>query len=108
VRLRRFVAVALVLLAAVPPLLVLAYYTRQFGLSVGQVPAEMLQVVAGGHFGLTGLLGWSFVLGALSCLLVIAISQRPFDEEPPAVVTRGPRSYAGPGSLGGTESALRR
>jgi hypothetical protein len=24
------------------------------------------------------------------------------------VVTRGPRTYAGPGSLGGTESALRR
>jgi len=27
---------------------------------------------------------------------------------PDPVVTRGPISYAGPGSLGGTESALRR
>jgi hypothetical protein len=108
VRLRRFVAVALVLLAAVPGLLVVIYYTRQFGLSMGQVPPEILRVVAGGHFGLAGLVGWSFVLGAFACLLVIAVSQRPFDEEPPSVVTRGPRSYAGPGSLGGTESALRR
>jgi len=27
---------------------------------------------------------------------------------PPEVVSRGPLTYAGPGSLGGTESALRR
>ena len=70
--------------------------------------ATALQVVAGGHFGLAGLLGWSYLFGALVCLIVVAWSQRPLDEEPPVVVTRGPRSYAGPGSLGGTESALRR
>jgi hypothetical protein len=109
VRLRRWVAVGLVVLAAVPGLLVLLYYTHQFGLGLEQVPAEMLQVVAGGHFGLFGLLGWSFVLGTLACLLVIAASQRPLgDDDAGPVVTRGPLSYAGPGSLGGTESALRR
>jgi hypothetical protein len=108
VRLRRWVAVALVALAALPGLLVLAYYTHQFGLSLSQVLATALQVVAGGHFGLAGLLGWSYLFGALVCLIVVAWSQRPLDEEPPVVVTRGPRSYAGPGSLGGTESALRR
>lgn len=108
VRLRRWVALALVALAALPGLLVLAYFTKQFGLSVGQVPPTALQVVAGAHFGIVGLLGWSYVLGALCCLIVVAASQRPLDVEPPVVVTRGPRSYAGPGSLGGTESALRR
>ena len=108
VRLRRWVALALVALAALPGLLVLAYYAHQFGLSPSQVLATALQVVAGGHFGLAGLLGWSYLFGALVCLIVVAWSQRPLDVEPPVVVTRGPRSYAGPGSLGGTESALRR
>jgi hypothetical protein len=108
VRLRRSVALGLVALAALPGVLVLIYYTRQFGLTIDQVPATMLQVVAGGHFGIAGLLGWSYVLGGLCCLVVIAASQRPLEEEPPVVVTRGPRTYAGPGSLGGTESALRR
>jgi hypothetical protein len=108
VRLRRWVALGLVAVAALPGLLVLAYYTRQFGLAPDQIPATALQVVAGGHFGVAGLLGWSYVLGALSCLVVVAASQRPLEEEPPVVVTRGPRTYAGPGSLGGTESALRR
>jgi hypothetical protein len=28
--------------------------------------------------------------------------------KPPEITIRGPLSYAGPGSLGGTESALRR
>ena len=108
VRMRRWVALGLVAVAALPGLLVLAYYTRQFGLAPDQIPATALQVVAGGHFGVAGLLGWSYVLGALSCLVVVAASQRPLEEEPPVVVTRGPRTYAGPGSLGGTESALRR
>ena len=108
VRLRRSVALGLVALAALPGLLVLIYYTRQFGLTIGQVPPTMLQVVAGSHFGIVGLLAWSYLLGALWCLIVIAASQRPLEEEPPVVVTRGPRTYAGPGSLGGTESALRR
>jgi hypothetical protein len=108
VRLRRPLAVALVLLAALPGALVLVYYARQFGLGIEEIPATALQVVAGDHFGLLGLLGWSFTLGTLWCLLAIALSQRPLDDDIGPVVTRGPLSYAGPGSLGGTESALRR
>ena len=108
VRLRRWLALALLVVAALPGLVAVVYYSRQFGLSPAQVPATMLQVVAGGHFGIAGLLGWSYVLGTLGCLAVMATSQRPLEAEPPAVVTRGPRTYAGPGSLGGTESALRR
>src|SRR5215212_68306 len=107
-RLRRWLALALLVVAALPGLVAVVYYSRQFGLSPAQVPVTMLQVVAGGHFGIAGLLAWSYVLGALACLTVMATSQRPLDAEPPLVVTRGPRTYAGPGSLGGTESALRR
>jgi len=108
VRLRRWLALALLVVAALPGLVAVVYYSRQFGLSPAQVPATMLQVVAGGHFGIAGLLAWSYLLGTLACLAVMATSQRPLEAEPPAVVTRGPRTYAGPGSLGGTESALRR
>jgi len=108
VRLRRWLALALLAVAALPGLVAILYYSRQFGLSPAEVPATMLQVVAGGHFGIAGLLAWSYVLGAVACLAAIATSQRPLEAESPPVVTRGPRTYAGPGSLGGTESALRR
>jgi hypothetical protein len=108
IRLRRALALGLLVVAALPGLAVLVYYARQFGLSPGEVPAEALQVVAGGHYGIVGLLGWSYVLGTLGCLIVVAASQRPLEEDSGPVVTRGPVSYAGPGSLGGTESALRR
>jgi hypothetical protein len=108
VRLRRWLALALLFVAVLPLLVALVYNSRQFGLALDQLPATVLQVVAGGHFGFAGVLAWSYVLGALSCLVVVAFSQRPLDAEPAPVVTRGPRTYAGPGSLGGTESALRR
>jgi hypothetical protein len=39
---------------------------------------------------------------------VLLRKRRPEDEGPQDVTVRGPVSYAGPGSLGGTESALRR
>src|SRR6185436_260103 len=47
------------------------------------------------------------------CLLAVAVARCRTTPprrtiEPPDVVSRGPLSYAGPGSLGGTESALRR
>jgi hypothetical protein len=67
-------------------------------------------LVAGGHFGFWTWLAWSFI--AAVAIGVGAIALRP---PPPAqragtpdVTVRGPVTYAGPGSLGGTESALRR
>jgi hypothetical protein len=49
----------------------------------------------------------------LACLaglvLVMRTRQRARSQLPPEPLrTRGPASYAGPGSLGGTESALKR
>jgi hypothetical protein len=57
---------------------------------------------------------WSLALGSL---LAIALLSRPREpalrgggavETVEKILTRGPIGYAGPGSLGGTESALRR
>jgi hypothetical protein len=76
VRMRRPVALLLVALVASPLALIALYYARQFGLNPEQSLQTGLLVVAGGHFGVRGLLGWSFVLGALSCLVVVAASQR--------------------------------
>ena len=70
-------------------------------------------------FGLVagGVLGWQSALAltgfaACLCATIVALHARRGRSEPAKptdrLVTRGPRTYAGPGSLGGTESALRR
>ena len=50
------------------------------------------------------------VLGCVASVAVIVrrAERRAGPEEPRPVTVRGPVTYAGPGSLGGTESALRR
>jgi hypothetical protein len=67
-------------------------------------------LVAGGHIGFWTWLLWS--LFAAVAIGVGAIALRPPPPPPrertPDVTVRGPLTYAGPGSLGGTESALRR
>jgi hypothetical protein len=70
----------------------------------------LLLLVLGGQVGL-----FEVVVGALFVAVfgsVLAIVRRsasvPGGAEPVAPTTRGPLSYAGPGSLGGTDSALRR
>ena len=52
---------------------------------------------------------WSLMLGGGMAVLTIAVRRAEGEPaEPVPVTVRGPMSYAGPGSLGGTESALRR
>ena len=61
-----------------------------------------------GRVGVPGVLAWCLGLGLLGDVLAILYARgrrAPEAEEPR---TRGPMSYAGPGSLGGTESAIRR
>ena len=66
-------------------------------------------LIAGGQIGLFAAAAWSVVLGCLVSVvgLAVRIQRQPRPEDVPVTV-RGPVSYAGPGSLGGTESALRR
>jgi hypothetical protein len=65
-------------------------------------------LVAGGGVSLPAALGWSVVLGCAAGVLVAVLASRPRTAPADGVTMRGPASYAGPGSLGGTESALRR
>jgi hypothetical protein len=108
-RLRRAIAFALIVGGFVAPALVIAYYALVLGLDPVGLAWSAVLLVAGGRVGLLAALEWSVVLGcALSLLLIAPRTARraPVQERP--VTIRGPVTYAGPGSLGGTKSALRR
>ena len=66
-----------------------------------------LLAVAGGQISVPAALCWSVGAGTAAAAVVLALRPAHEDRERPVTV-RGPLSYAGPGSLGGTESAMRR
>ncbi len=116
----RSVAATLGLLAlGVAPLVALvAFYAAHLHLGVGGVVHTALLLLAGGRVGVLGAAGWSVACGGVVAVGAVALARRPADtaggepreweaHEPPIRI-RGPLSYAGPGSLGGTKSALRR
>ena len=108
---RRVAALALVALGLVPVLGVIALYARQLGLDPLQLAWTPVLLVAGGHIGILAAVMWSVALGCTVAAAMVAAQGRramPPEPEGPQITVRGPLSYAGPGSLGGTESALRR
>lgn len=107
--LRRPVAVALWAAGLLPPLLVAYAYARQFGLDPLELAWMGLLLVAGGALSPLAVLVWSVVLGCAACALIVVLRASSGAAEAATPITvRGPKTYAGPGSLGGTESALRR
>jgi hypothetical protein len=103
--------VALVLVGLIPPGLVALY--DLIALSVGPLGGAwyLLLLVAGGHVGPAYALLGCVLAGVLGSVLSIALSIRP--PGPAAAASgersvRGPATYAGPGSLGGTPSGLPR
>ena len=79
-------------------------------LGVGlEVPWQLLLMFTGRHFGPLALAPLCLLGGCLLALLANATTQPPAPVMGrPGTRVRGPVSYAGPGSLGGTESALPR
>ncbi|MEA2272440.1 MAG: hypothetical protein QOI98_1148 [Solirubrobacteraceae bacterium] len=107
VRIPRPVGVALTLVGLAPLALVALVYAFAFGVGPIAFVWGVLLAVAGGHLGPAAAVLWSLVMACSAA--VLAIFARPGPGGPRHEVTvRGPRTYAGPGSLGGTESALRR
>jgi hypothetical protein len=110
-RIPRPVTAVLLLAGLALPVLVILYYARAFGLGPVDGAWTGVLMLAGGYVGLVTVLVWSLLLGCLASALSIAI-RRPGPErlrqEDVEVTMRGPVTYAGPGSLGGTKSALRR
>jgi hypothetical protein len=104
---RRSVLVsAIVAGGLVLPLLALSYYGLRLDLGLSPDSYGLMVVTA-----FSGSLG-AAVLGSLlagTLVSAVLVAMRAARVEGPAEVTvRGPVTYAGPGSLGGTESALRR
>jgi MFS family permease len=102
---------AMVVAGAVAPLLVAIYYLFALNLDPLAGAWYLLLLVTGHHVGLVGSLLASVLLGAGLAAAQIARSAQP-EPELPAESDRprvyGPGGIAGPGSLGGTQSALRR
>jgi hypothetical protein len=115
---------AIVLLGLVPLALLIAFYAERFGFGPGGVAHTALLLLAGGRVGVVGAVLWSVAGGALAAALFVALApapgetdfsaghdEDPGEPEPPPIraAWSGSKSfYAGPGSLGGTDSALRR
>jgi Peptidase family M28 len=93
-------ALGLVVLALAPLALLIAFYARELGVGGGGVAWDAVLLLAAGHVG-------------IAAATLLALGPRASTEDDgieggTPLRIRGPLSYAGPGSLGGTESALRR
>jgi hypothetical protein len=111
VRLRRGVALALVAGSLLPFAIAALILAGQFGLDPLGFAWALLLAVAGAHIGPIAWLFWSLAAGCALAAIVLAWRTRPpppAEVSEPRITVRGPVTYAGPGSLGGTESALRR
>ncbi len=110
VRLSRAVAGLLALLALVPLALVARSLAGQLGYGGLEAAWSLVLMVCGGHVGALAWLTWSIVAGAAVSIGVLLARRSPAEGDVAAreATVRGPRTYAGPGSLGGTDSALRR
>jgi Peptidase family M28 len=110
---RPLAAAALVAIAFLPLILLVSFYADQLGLGPGEVAWTAVLLFAGGHIGVPAAILWSLALGcgAATAMIALTPATAPLDrggDDRTRISIRGPLSYAGPGSLGGTESALRR
>jgi hypothetical protein len=109
----RLAALALVVVALVPLALLIAFYARELGVGPGGIAWDAVLLLAGGHVGIAATVLWSLGFGCAIAAALLATAPEAelgddgIDDGTPLRI-RGPLSYAGPGSLGGTESALRR
>ena len=96
------------LLGLALPLLMVVHY----GLALDLGPLDLawlaVLITAGGHVSPLAALILSLLAGCLVGVVAVVRTRRRVvrGAEPEPIRTRGPLGYAGPGSLGGTESAL--
>lgn len=109
VRLPSPVTVLLLLAGIAAPVVVAVVYATTLGLGPLEAAWSWVLLLAGGGVGVVTALEWSVVLGCTFSVIAIALqgAREPRPEDAPVTI-RGPVTYAGPGSLGGTESAIRR
>jgi hypothetical protein len=110
VRMHPAVRLGLLLIGLAPLVIGVAYYMVTLGYGPIDFAWTVVLMVAGGHIGVLAALEWSVALGcalSVGAMGTWTVEREQVAEEAPVTV-RGPVTYAGPGSLGGTESALRR
>jgi len=109
-RLRGWAAAAAIAAGLLPFAVVAFYYARALGLDPLELAWMLLLSAASGQLSLPVAVVAGGVLACLAALLVVMRTRKRVEAkvEPEPLRTRGPATYAGPGSLGGTESALRR
>ena len=109
-RLRGRVAWLALAAGLLAPLLVLVYELRALSAGPIELARMWLVATAGGHVSPWSALAAGALAGCLATLVRILRARHRIAAVTPAErpKTRGPATYAGPGSLGGTESALRR
>ena len=101
---------ALVAIGLVLPLLMVVHYALALALGPLELAWLAVLITAGGHVTIVGAAILSLLAGCLVAVVAIVRTRRRVvrGAEPDPITTRGPIGYAGPGSLGGTESALKR
>ncbi|MTD45617.1 M28 family peptidase [Conexibacter sp. W3-3-2] len=108
VRLPRVVGVLLVLVGLLPA----ALAATMVASALGYTPADALWAgvlaIAGGHVGPLSWLVLGLLAGCGTATALVALARRPPAADADGVTVRGPVTYAGPGALGGVDSALRR
>lgn len=102
----RLTAVVLLVAGLVLPLLVLVSGASAFGLGAIEVPWFWALLVAGGQQPWWAWLTWSLYWGGWLSVAIVVLRRSRNPDAPEQITVRGPSTYAGPGSLGGTESAL--
>jgi len=109
-RLRGWAGAAAIVAGLAPFVVAALYYALALALDPLALGWMALLSTASGQLSLATAVVAGAVLACLAGLLAVVRTRRRVEarREPEAIVTRGPATYAGPGSLGGTESALRR
>jgi hypothetical protein len=108
-RLRAPWAILLLLAGLVPAVLAALYYAMVMGLGPASGAWNAVLMLAGGDFSVLAALEWSIVLGCVVslALMMVRIAREPRPADEPVTI-RGPMSHAGPRSIHGTKSAIRR
>jgi hypothetical protein len=105
----RALRLGLVALGAVPVALVIVYYANTYGYGPMGVIWQATLLLAGHAVSVLAAFEWCVVLGCLAGATTLALlAGRGSKVAPVPITVRGPATYAGPGSLGGTKSAIRR
>jgi hypothetical protein len=100
----------LIAAGVVPAALVVLYYANGLGYGPLGLLWQGALLLAGHGVSLLAAVEWCLLLGCLAGAATLAVlgARRSTRADPLPVTVRGPVTYAGPGSLGGTKSALRR